>query len=205
MNFLGIIWQKGHLQIPSTGISGFKNILPPSTPRKLKAALEAISVYKNFIPRFDKYAHLLLEQRSAHHKQFCWSRKHQKAFNYLTNAIGHQTSLNSPDPLKPFFVQSDASDAAGAGCIFQRDDQGQELLLACVSSAVVIVQRKIKFSFFSYLSSISMFLYSSQTANPILSFYLGTVGFFGENTKSIQKTKIRLKDFFKTNFCKYVS
>jgi len=31
------------------------------------------------------------------------------------------------------------------------------------------------------------------------------VGVFDEDTKSIQKTKIRLKDFFKTNFCKYVS
>ncbi len=75
---------------------------------------------------------------------------------------------------------------------------------ATFSSAVVIAQRRMKFSFFSYLSSISMFFYSSQTANPILTLYLGTEGFFDENTKSIQKTKIRLKDFFKTNFCKYV-
>ena len=75
---------------------------------------------------------------------------------------------------------------------------------ATFSSAVVIVQRRMKFSFFSYLSSISMFLYSSQTANPILTLYLGTVVFFDENTKSIQITKIRLKDIFKTNFCKYV-
>ena len=50
-----------------------------------------------------------------------------------------------------------------------------------------------------------MLLDSSQKANPILTLYLSTLEGFDENTKLIQKTKTRLKDFFKTNFCKYVS
>ena len=70
---------------------------------------------------------------------------------------------------------------------------------------VVIVQGRMNFYLFSYLSSISMLLDSSQTANPILTLYLSTLEGFDENTKLIQKTKTRLKDFFKTNFCKYVS
>jgi len=70
---------------------------------------------------------------------------------------------------------------------------------------VVIVQGRMNFSLFSYLSSISMLLDSSQKANPILTLYLSTLEGFDENTKLIQKTKTRLKDFFKTNFCKYVS
>ena len=70
---------------------------------------------------------------------------------------------------------------------------------------VVIVQARMNFYLFSYLSSISMLLDSSQTANPILTLYLSTLEGFDENTKLIQKTKTRLKDFFKTNFCKYVS
>jgi len=63
----------------------------------------------------------------------------------------------------------------------------------------------MKSSFFSYLFEYLYIPLLSQTANPILTLYLGTVGVFDEDTKSIQKTKIRLKDFFKTNFCKYVS
>ncbi len=69
---------------------------------------------------------------------------------------------------------------------------------------VVIMQGRMKFSFISYFSSISMLLDSSQTANPILTLYLVTLVFFDENNKSVQKTKTRLKDFSKTNFCKYV-
>jgi len=76
---------------------------------------------------------------------------------------------------------------------------------ATFSRAVVIVQRRMKFSFFSYLSSISMFRYSSQTAKPNIYTLPGYFGGVDKNTKSIQKTKIRLNDFFKTNFCKYIS
>ena len=70
---------------------------------------------------------------------------------------------------------------------------------------VVIVQGRMNFYLFSYLSSISMLLDSSQAANPILTLYLSTLEGFDENTKLIQNTKTRLKDFFKTNFCNYVS
>jgi hypothetical protein len=70
---------------------------------------------------------------------------------------------------------------------------------------IVIMQGRMKFSFFSYLSSISMLLDSSQTATPILTLYLSTLKGFNQNVNSIQKTKTRLKDFFKTNFCKYIS
>jgi hypothetical protein len=50
---------------------------------------------------------------------------------------------------------------------------------------VVIMQGRMKFSFFSYLLSISMFLGSSQRGNPILTLYLSTLEGFDENTKSI--------------------
>ncbi len=115
IEFLGIIWQKGRLSIPYARISGFKNIPPPNTPKKLKAVLEAISVYRNFIPSFDKYAGPLQEQADVYHKQFRWNQGLQESLNYLIDAIGKQTSLNSPDPAEPFYVQSDASNLAGAG------------------------------------------------------------------------------------------
>ena len=70
---------------------------------------------------------------------------------------------------------------------------------------VVIMQGSIKFSFFSYLSSFSMLLNSSQTATPIPTLNLSTLKGFDENANSIRKTTTRLKDFFKTNCCKYVS
>jgi len=60
----------------------------------------------------------------------------------MIDAIQTHTSLNLPDPSKPFFVQTDASDVAGAGRVFQRDDQGNELLMACVSRTFTRAERK---------------------------------------------------------------
>jgi hypothetical protein len=141
VEFLGIVWHKGSLNIPAARISAFKNIPYPSTPKKLKAILDAISVYRNFIPRFDEHTNFLQELSSLHHKQFKWSSEHQQRFNALINVIQNHTSLNSPDPSKPFYIQSDASDVAGAGRVFQKDHQGHELLLACVSRTFTTSER----------------------------------------------------------------
>jgi hypothetical protein len=65
---------------------------------------------------------------------------------------------------------------------------------------IVILQGRMKFSFFSNLSSISMLLDSSQTANPILTLYLSTLEGFDENTKSIQKQRQDLKTFSSLTF-----
>jgi len=125
VEFLGIVWNKGNLNIPSARISAFKNIPYPSTPNKLKAVLNAIHVYKHFIPRFDEHTQPLQELSALHHKQFHWNEEHQTSFDYLIEKISLQTSLNSPDPSKAFYIQSDASDIAGAGRVFQQNDEGQ--------------------------------------------------------------------------------
>ncbi len=63
----------------------------------------------------------------------------------MIEALQNSTSLNFPDPSKPFFVQTDASDVAGAG--FQKDNQGYELLMACVSRT--FTQAECKYGTFS--------------------------------------------------------
>jgi hypothetical protein len=68
------------------------------------------------------------------------------------------------------------------------------------SRAVVIVQGRMKFSFFSYFSSISMFLYSSQTANSIRSLYLSTVGYLTKILSQSKKQRQDLKIFLRLTF-----
>jgi hypothetical protein len=164
IEFLGIVWHKGSLNIPNARISAFRNIPYPSTPKKLKAILDAISVYKNFIPRFAEHSNPLQELSALHHKQFNWNKKHQTAFDYLIDKISQQTSLNSPNQSKPFFVQSDASDVAGAGRVFQQDDQGHELLLACISRPFTTQERSLSI----FKKEVTALLYTLKA----LDFYL---------------------------------
>ncbi len=60
----------------------------------------------------------------------------------MISALENNTSLNLPNNSKPFYVQTDASAVAGAGRIFQKDDQGQEKLICCVSRTFTKAERK---------------------------------------------------------------
>jgi hypothetical protein len=92
-----------------------------------------MSYYRKFIPKFAELAKSLMDLSALHPTQFKWLPLHQQSFDSMIKAIKTNTSLNLPDPKKPFFVQTDASDVAGAGRVFQKDDQGNELLMACDS------------------------------------------------------------------------
>jgi hypothetical protein len=60
----------------------------------------------------------------------------------MIRAIKINNSLHLPDPKKPFFVQTDASDVAGAGTVFQKDNQGNDLLMACACRTFTKAERK---------------------------------------------------------------
>ncbi len=105
----------------------------PKTPKKVKSFVCAMSYYQRFIPKLAELAKPLMDLSILHPSQFKWHKIHQKAFQLMIDAIQTNTSLNLPDPSKPFYVQTDASDVARAGRVFQKDDQGNKLLMACVS------------------------------------------------------------------------
>jgi hypothetical protein len=68
-----------------------------------------------------------MDLSTLHLSQFKWQDIHQKAFDSMIDAIQNNTSSNLPDPPKPFFVQTDASDVVRAGRVFQKDDQGKKI------------------------------------------------------------------------------
>ena len=142
VQFLGVIWKKGTLNIPQARVKAFQNTAVPTTPKKVKSFVCAMSYYRRFIPNFAKMAKPLMELATDHHKRFKWERVHQKAFVAMISAITEHTKLQLPDPLAPFYVQTDASDVAGAGRVFQKADNGSEKLIACVSRTFTKAERK---------------------------------------------------------------
>jgi hypothetical protein len=101
-----------------------------------------MSYYRRFLPHFAELSRPLMELAAVHPKQFKWKQEHDVAFYKLIDLIVTHTSLNIPDPDKPYYVQTDASDYCGAGRVFQKDEEGNELLLACVSRTFTRTERK---------------------------------------------------------------
>jgi len=62
VEFLGIIWRKGMLHIPTARISAFKNMLVPKTPKKVKSFVCVMSYYRCFIPKFAELAKPLMDR-----------------------------------------------------------------------------------------------------------------------------------------------
>jgi hypothetical protein len=103
-----------------------------------------MSYYRRFIPKFANLAPPLMELTTLHPKQFKWTQQHDTSFTTLIQIV-ENTSLNLPDPDKPFYVQSDASEYCGAGRVFQKDKDDNELLLACVLRTFTLTEQKYRF------------------------------------------------------------
>ena len=83
-----------------------------------------------------------MELAELHPNQFQWQTQHQQAFEKLISAMQTHTSLNLPIPNETFYIQTDASEVAGAGRIYQLDKDGNEKLIACVSHTFTRTERK---------------------------------------------------------------
>ena len=142
IEFIGVVWKHGTLNIPQARIQAFKNLAAPNTPKKTKSMICALSYYRKFIPNFADLAKPLMELAELHPKQFQWQPQHQQAFEKLISAMQTHTSLNLPTPNETFYIQTDASEVAGAGRIYQLDKDGNEKLIACVSRTFTKTERK---------------------------------------------------------------
>ncbi len=94
VEFLGIVWCKGMLHIPTVRILAFKNMSVPRTPKKVKSFVCAMSYYRCFIPKFAKLPKPLMDLYTLHPSEFKWQEIHQKAFESIIDAIQTHTSLN---------------------------------------------------------------------------------------------------------------
>ena len=144
IEFLGVIWNKGKLKIPEAKLQAFKNFPVPKTPKQVKSFIGALSFYRNFIPNFARLAKPLMDlATSCNNKtaKFHWQPFHQECFDKLIKSVINYANLYVPDPKKPFYVQTDASDFAAAGRVYQLDNQGRERLIACVSRTFTQVEQ----------------------------------------------------------------
>jgi len=133
VEFLGIVWKRNTISIPHTKLSDFNKLASPSTPKKLKSIVCALSFYRTFVPNFAALAQPLHVKSDLHPKQFKWTNIDEIQLRTLISAVCKHNSVHLPDPEKAYYVQSDASMYAGGATIYQLDSKGNELILACLS------------------------------------------------------------------------
>ena len=141
IDFLGIVWKKNTISIPEAKLQAFRELASPNTPNKLKTMLCALGYYRHFVPAFADSSHFLMSMTTLHHKQYQWNEHLELLFRELIDTICKNSVRYLPDPSKPYYVQTDASDFCGAGRVFQKDDDGNEMPLACISRTFTKTER----------------------------------------------------------------
>ena len=141
VEFLGMVWTEGKLSIPEAKVLAFKNLPSPNTPKKAKSVICALAYYRKFVPNFAQLSQPIMDLSTLHAKEFKWTPEHETLFRKLIKQICTHATVHLPDPKKPYYVQTDASNYCGAGKLFQKDEEGNELLIACVSRTFTKTER----------------------------------------------------------------
>ena len=141
IEFLGMIFKKGTISIPDMKLEAFKRMESPTTPKKAKSLICCLSYYRNFCPKFAELSHDINQATLLHSKQFKWTPVLESKLRLLIDTICNNASLSLPNPAKTFYVQTDASKYCGAGRIFQKDESGNENVIAAVSRTFTKTER----------------------------------------------------------------
>jgi RNase H-like domain found in reverse transcriptase/Reverse transcriptase (RNA-dependent DNA polymerase)/Integrase core domain len=141
IEFLGMIFRKGRISIPEAKLEAFRKLPSPTTPKKTKSLICCLSFYRQFCPRFATLSHKLMEISNVHPKTFKWTNEHEELLRTLIKEICQNASLYLPNPAKTFYVQTDASQYCAAGRIFQKNDKGEEQIVAAVSRTFTKTER----------------------------------------------------------------
>nr|XP_013996221.1 unnamed protein product [Salmo salar] len=99
----------------------------PGGKKEVKSFLELASYYRRFVKGFAGVAaplnHLLKEDTV-----FQWTEEHQRAFEALKRALMEAPVLASPDPNRPFILDTDASNEGLGAVLAQRGPDGEHVV-----------------------------------------------------------------------------
>ena len=113
----------------------------PTTTKEVQKFLGFAGYYRRFIRDFAAMAKPLhrLTERNAHFK---WTVECQRAFEDLRGRLTTTPVLAYPDYTKPFILDTDASDFGIGAVLAQRDEDGQERVVAFASRILSKAERR---------------------------------------------------------------
>jgi hypothetical protein len=140
LEFLGHIVSGEGIMADPAKVEKVKNFPVPITRTQVRGFLGLASYYRKFIKDFSKIAqplnHLLRKDSELE-----WTEKCQKSFDALKEKLITEPILAYPDFARTFYLTTDGS-AKGLGAVLsQRNNKGQEQVIAYASKSLVGAQQ----------------------------------------------------------------
>jgi len=126
IKYLGFLISAQGIRPDPKNIAAVQRFEPPKTLTELRSFIGAVSYFRRFIKGFAEIMaplHELTKIGEGIEKN--WKSEHQKTFENIKNKLIKAPVLASPNFKKSFIVETDASKIAIAGCLLQKNEDGE--------------------------------------------------------------------------------
>lgn len=130
--FLGFILSTNGIRPDPDRVQAIRELPPPRSLKELQRFIGICTYYRRF---YDKFSSMLnpFRQLLSKNNRFVWQEVHNTAFERIKNAFAQEVLLSHYRMDKPFWLQTDASRQGVSAVLFQKDDDGKEMIIALVS------------------------------------------------------------------------
>ena len=184
IKFLGHIINEEGIKTDPNKIEAIKKFERPKCIKNLRSFLGICGYYRRFIQDYSKKSRALEELCGKNNNKLIWNETCDKAFLEMKKALTESPILTFPDFKKEFILDTDASfDTIGA-VLSQKDEQGNEHVIAYGSHAMnkhekgYCITRKELLAIYYFCQHFNHYLYGKRftlrTDHKAITFMLKT-------------------------------
>ena len=133
VDFLGHRLEQGVLGLHEENVEKIKNAPRPGTKKQVRSFVGLAGYYRDFIPNFAAIAAPLSDlTRKGQQIRVEWGQAQEKAYQTIKFHLTNEPILRLPDPVKMYFLHTDASNTGIGGVLMQKHDE--KLFPVCYAS-----------------------------------------------------------------------
>lgn len=151
LTFLGHIISKEGIRTDPDKIEKVRNFPRPENLTQLRGFLGLALYYRRFIKDFSKIANPL-NKLLRKNTPFNWTTTQQQAFERLRNCLISSPILAYPNWSQPFLLFTDASTFALGAVLSQKDNEGNERIIAYASRSLLPAEKNYTITELEYLA-----------------------------------------------------
>nr|CAH7717818.1 unnamed protein product [Callosobruchus chinensis] len=135
IHFLGHVISADGITLDDRRVDAIQNFPEPRNIKGLRSFLGFVNYERRFCDHFSHLTNPLLKLLRKN-ERWHWGHEEREAFAKIKEAFIANTVVAHPEMDRAFYISSDASHFAVAGCLFQLTDEGERRVIAYTSSTL---------------------------------------------------------------------
>lgn len=128
LKFLGHMISEDGISIDDSRTHAVTMYKKPTNVREVQSFLGFVGWHRKFIDKYAEIAAPLTNLTKKKSKEFVWREEHDEAFAKLKEALTSAPVLSNPDYGKPFYIDSNSSERAVSGILYQKYDDRKRVI-----------------------------------------------------------------------------